>query len=270
MFLGKPRAGVPPLIFGFLAAPGGVYYWGIGALLVPYLMRKYGVPVDRISEVVAVATLPTLWFFLVSPVIDLGLRRRDWVILFSILAAVAGGSAIMNVQGSLLWLTVILLTGHITSSLVGAAAGALMSTVPPQERGQAAGWYQAGNIGGGSLTGGFLIWLADRVPLPMLAAVAAAAVLLPALAVFWIEEKPLPHLTAGPLFRAVFRDLSDLITARRTWLGLCYFLSPVNAGALGNLISSVGPDYHASSSVVALVTGAGASVLMGLGCALGG
>ena len=57
---------------------------------------------------------------------------------------------------------------------------------------------------------------------------------------------------------------------RRTWLGLAFFLSPVGTAAVTNLISSVGPDYHASGNEVALITGVVGGLLSSLACFLGG
>jgi MFS family permease len=53
-------------------------------------------------------------------------------------------------------------------------------------------------------------------------------------------------------------------------VGLVFFASPVGAGAVGNLISSVGRDYHASGTEVAWVSGLGGSVLLALGAFAGG
>jgi MFS family permease len=268
--LAIPPVAIHPWTFGFLSAPGGIFYWGISALLVPYLLRAHGVSVDRIAGVAAVATLPNLWSFLTSPIIDLGLRRRTWILLFAALTALCGWLAITGIAGSLAWLTVFLFAGNIAQCMIGNAVGALMSTVEPSVRGRAGGWYQAGNIGGGSLVGGALIGLAGHIPLSLLALVAALATFGPALVVLFIHETPLPHLAPKPLFAALFHDVWDVLRARRTWLGLAFFCSPAGTGALGNLISGVGPDYHVSGGLVAWLTGPAGSVLMGVGCAVGG
>jgi len=51
---------------------------------------------------------------------------------------------------------------------------------------------------------------------------------------------------------------------------LLFFLSPVGAGAVAGLISSVSPDYHAPNSEVAWVTGAGGGLLLAAGGLIGG
>ena len=247
-----------------------VYYWGLSALLIPFLLRKHDVPVDRIAEVVAVASIPWIWFFLWSPVVDLGLRRRTWILLASGLSAACGLAAVLESAGSLALLTTLLVAGNVTITWVTAAVGALLSTLNPGVRGQASGWTQAGGVGAGSLAGGAMIWLADAVSLPLLAAICAGLIFLPALAALQVVESSLPRLTAGPLFSALFRDVRDVLWSWRTLVGLFFFLSPVGAAAVGNLISSVGPDFHASAAEVAWITGAAGGVFTGLGAAFGG
>jgi MFS transporter, PAT family, beta-lactamase induction signal transducer AmpG len=260
----------PPWLFGLLAMPGGIAAWGLTALLIPYLLRKHGVPVDRIAEVVAIASVPNVWTFLAAPIVDLGRSRRFWLLLCAGLTALLGAAAILLSTGQLTWLTVALFVGTVTQGLASSSNGGLMTSVAEDERGRAGGFMQAGNIGAGAVSGGLMIGLAERVSLPWLAVLTALFIALPAVAAFWIDESPHPKLDLGPAFSALRIDVKDILSSRRTWLGLTFFLSPVGAGGLGNLISSVGPDYHASSDVVAWVTGAGGGLLMAFGALLGG
>jgi MFS family permease len=257
-------------MFGVLSLSSGAFYWGVTALLVPYLLRKHGVAVNEISEVAAIASLPNIWGFLTSPVIDLGFKRRTWVLLCVGLTGVCGWFAIAGISGSIPLLTALLFAGNVLVTMAQSAMGALMSTVDTSVRGRAGGWFQAGNIGGGSLVGGSLIWLSDRVSLPLLALAGVVTVCGPALIVFLIRELPIVRLTAKASFTALFEDMRLFLTSRRTWLGLAFFCSPIGTGALSNLISSVGVDYNASGDLVAFVTGVGGAILMGIGCALGG
>jgi len=269
--MSKPDpTGNPPWLFGFLAAPAGIYYWGVSALLIPYLLRKHGVPVNRIAGVVAIASIPNIWFFLWSPVVDLGLRRRTWILLSAALASLCGLVAILESAGPLIVLTSFLFAGNVSRALADSAIGAVMTTVRPEVRGRAAGWFQAGNIGAGALGGGATIWLAASAGLPLLAAFSASIIFVPALMALRVVETPHPRLAAGPLFSALFRDVWDVLSSWRTFLGLVFFASPVGVGALGNLISSVGPDYRASGAEVAWVTGLAGGLLTALGAVLGG
>lgn len=243
---------------------------GISTILMPYLLRKYSVPVDQIAGVVAVATLPAIWCFLWSPLADAGLRRRTCVLLSALVSGIAGALAILSVHGPLPWLTLLLFLSNAFSGLLGSANGALLTAMPVSLRGTAAGWYQAGNMGAGAIGGGVVIWLADHAALPVVAFAIAAATILPSLAALLIEE-PVPLRRAiGPQISGLFRDLRDVFLSRRTWLGLVFFLSPVGSAAIGNLISGVGPDYHASGAEVMWVTGIAGGLLSAAGCFVGG
>jgi MFS family permease len=183
---------IPPWLFAPLAAVHGIAYWGVCALVIPYLLRKHGVAVDRIAGVVATASIPTFCYFLWAPIIDLGLRRRTWILLCSGAVALCSTLAVAGSAGSLTWVTIFLTASNAIGSVGSAAIGALMAAQPAAIRGRASGWFQAGNVGLGSLGGGAFIWLADRMGLPALSCAVAAAVFLPALAAYRVTEPPPP------------------------------------------------------------------------------
>ncbi len=137
-------------------------------------------------------------------------------------------------------------------------------------RGRASGWYQAGNLGGGALGAGAAIWLSGIMPLPLLAACCGCMVFLPALAALFISEESLLRMAIVPRFRALGHDVWDVLRSPATLVGLVFFLSPVGSSAVANLISSVGPDYHASDAQVAWVSGVAGGLLSALGCMIGG
>jgi PAT family beta-lactamase induction signal transducer AmpG len=68
----------------------------------------------------------------------------------------------------------------------------------------------------------------------------------------------------------MWHDMRDLLRSPRTLTGLLFFLSPVGSAAVMNLISGVGPDYHASGAEVMWVTGVGGGLLCALGSVIGG
>jgi PAT family beta-lactamase induction signal transducer AmpG len=268
--VGDRRRSVPAWIFFFLAAPFGAFYWGISTRLIPYLLRKGGTDVTAISHIVAIAGLPMTWGFLMAPLVDLGLRRRTWVLAGAGAVAVCALLAILGVNGSVAAVTALLLTGVVANGLRGSASGTLMASMPPHLRGSAAGWSEAGGIGLGAVAGGGLIWLAQHTSLPVLALVAAGITFAGALAVLRVPETPHPPLAMGPLLRELVTNVRQMVWSRRALFGTIFFLSPVGAGGVGSLITSVGPDYHASGDIVALVSGLGGGLAMGLGCLIGG
>jgi PAT family beta-lactamase induction signal transducer AmpG len=260
----------PPWVFGIVQIPWGAFN-AVITVLMPFLLRKHGIPVDKIADVVAIASIPNFWYFLWSPVVDIGLRRRTWILMAAGVSALCAWIAIAWAAASLPQLTALLFAGNIVSMLLSSSCGAILSTtIDPLKRGRASGWYNAGNLGGGALGAGLAIWLAGLIPLISLAFASAAIVFLPALAALSLFEERPPRLAPAVLFRAMGRDVWDLLRAPATWAGLVFFLSPVGSAAIANLISSVGPDYHASDAQVAWVSGIAGGLLSALGCVLGG
>jgi PAT family beta-lactamase induction signal transducer AmpG len=259
----------PPWLFGLLSIPYG-FSNAIIVILAPYLLRSHGVPVDRIANIVAVATLPTVWFFLYSPAVDLGLPRRVWVFLAAGLAAVFSGAGIAVSTISLTAVTVFFFAASAVAGLLSAANGALMTGLDPHVRGRASGWYQGGNLGAGTVGGGVSIWLADRLNVPLLAILTGVLIFLPALAAARIQEVPLPHKRLWPTLADVGRDLRRLVRSRRSWFGLMFVLSPVGSAAVANLISGLGPDYKAPAAEVLWISGIGGGLLTVLGSFIGG
>jgi len=258
-----------PWLFGLLFIPYGVAS-AVNTLLVPYVLRQQGIPVDRIAGVVAVAAIPTVWSFLCSPLVDLGPKRRSWILFAALGSGIAAGVALLSIHLSLAIVTALLFTSSTFSGLYGAASGAVLTTLPASVRGQAGGWVNAGNLGGGALGGGLLIGLADAVRLPILAVCVTLLVALPAVAALLIHEAPRAREAFLPLVKNVARDLKDVFKSRRTLFGLIFFLSPAGSAAVANLISSVGPDYKASDHEVLLISGIAGGLLSAFGSFAGG
>jgi len=256
-------------MFGVVVLPYG-FTSSVTNLLIPYLLRKYGMPVDRIAPIVAIAILPAIWSFLWSPLADTGLRRRSWALISALCAGVAAGVAILGIHGSATLLTALLFLSNAFVGLLSSACGALLTVMPASMRGRSAGWYQAGNVGGGAIGGGAVIWLADHATLTVVALSISGAMILPALAALLIEEPPPVQHAIIPQLKGMAHDLRELLRSPRTWLGLVFFLSPVGTAAIGNLISGLGPDYHTSGNEVMMVTGFAGGLLGAFGCYIGG
>ncbi len=251
-----------PWLFGFLGFPIGFSY-GVQTILMPYLLRKAGVPVDRIAGAVAVSCIPYIWYFLWSPLADSGLPRRAWVLISVTGAGLTASAAVLNLNASLTTLTALLFLMSAFAGLLSSANGPLLAAVPETQRGKVAGHYNMGTWGAGAIGGGATIWLADNASLPTLAIAIAAVMIAPGLVALCIQEPtPVRHAYVSQV-RAIFKS-------PRTWLRLLFFLSPVGSAAVGTLISGLGPDYQASSTEVLWVSGMAGGMLNATGSFLGG
>ena len=240
----------------------------VTVLLIPYLLRKHGATVDQIGGIVAVANLPMIWAFLWSPLADAGPQRRVWIVVAALGTGLAACAAILNAGKSHATLTALLFLMNAFGGLLSSSCGALLSAMPTELRGHAAGWYQGANTGGAAIGGALLIWLADRVGLGTLALVSLTAMLLPMIAVLRVIEPQAVdnHKTTG----GFLRDIRTMFLSRRAWIGLVFLLSPVGSAAAGHLISGMGQDYNASGTVVVWVTGIGGGLLAATGSLIGG
>jgi MFS transporter, PAT family, beta-lactamase induction signal transducer AmpG len=259
-----------PWLFGIASMPYGCFN-GLVAVALPFLLRQRGVSVDRIATISATVQLPTIWYFLWAPVVDIKLRRRTWVVVLSLASVACAGAALAsNVGSSFRLVTALLILASVFNQPVSSAIGGLVATVMPDRlRGRTGGWSQAGILGGGIAAGVLIVWLGGVAPAGVVALVAAAMIAVPAVAVMAVRE---PAPSSGDershLLRMA-RDTWAMLRRRDVWLGFAFFLSPIGAGALMNLFSAVGQDFHASSNVVILAV-AIAGVLTPAGALAGG
>jgi MFS transporter, PAT family, beta-lactamase induction signal transducer AmpG len=258
-----------PWLFGLLSVSFGLTTT-VSSLLMPYLLRQVGVPVERIAYVGAIALVPSVWSFLWAPLADCGMRRRSWVLLSAAAASLAGASAVLSAHGSVVWLAALLFLSNASIGLHGAATGALMCALPPHLRGRSAGWSQAGNIGAGAVGGGMFIWLLDQAGRQWVAVAIVAATILPSLAAVLIDEPAPVRRAITALVTDLFQDMRSIVFSRRTWLGVFFFVSPAGSFALVNLISGLAPDFRASGTEVAWITGVGGGLLTAAGSFAGG
>lgn len=261
----------PPWIFGLTNIPYGVSGTYVG-IAVPFLLRKAGLPLETIAAVCAISFLPNAYQLFWAPIVDLGIRRRSWLILCSALGAIClAATMFIDVHAHLFQYELVLVAGTALVGLVSSCNGALVSTtVDPLRRGQAAGWVNAGNLGAAALGGGLVLTLANNVSMSAAAIALALVTFLPSLVSLAIDEPPpakdpiLEHL--GKMRSEVWRAVS----ARRGWTGLLFCISPVGTVALTNLFSGMGTDYHASNQVVELVTGYGGGFITAAGALASG
>jgi MFS transporter, PAT family, beta-lactamase induction signal transducer AmpG len=258
-----------PALFALLVLPYA-FTASVTVLLMPYLLRKHGASVDQIAGIVAVANLPTIWAFLWSPLADAGPQRRVWIVLAALGAGLAAFAAILNIEASRLMLTSLLLIMNIFGGLLSSACGALLSAMPSQLRGHAAGWYQGANTGGAAVGGALLIWLADRTGLGALALLSLAAMVLPTTAVLCVTERSVAERADSSNPGNFIHDIRAIFLSPRAWIGLVFLLSPVGSSAAGHLISGMGQDYRTTGTVVVWVTGIGGGLAAAAGSLIGG
>ena len=150
-----------PLVFLLLIIPFGAASGFLGVTIV-YLLGKAGVDPVTIAVLTGLSFLPHTFKFLYAPLVDLTLTRKKWFVIASFTSAlgIALLGAIPATEDGLPWLRVLVVTGNFATALLSMSVESLMAyNTAPREMGRTAGWFQAGNLGGGGLGGGLPLCL---------------------------------------------------------------------------------------------------------------
>jgi hypothetical protein len=116
-----------PWLFGLLILPLGIYAGFIWTAL-PFLLSKAGLPIAQIARINAILQIPPILMFLWTPVVDVKLRRRTWLVLgasatalFMLVACQLLGTPHVTL------LTALLFAAGVIVALVMASCGGLMA-----------------------------------------------------------------------------------------------------------------------------------------------
>lgn len=269
---------IAPWVFTLLIAPFGMLGGFLGVTLA-YQLGQAQVSTEAIAGLIAISYAPQTWKFLWAPIVDLTWTRRGWY--FAALLTMVGGLLAMGWFGSdgraLGVLTVVVVAANLASTVIGMAVESLMAHATPDEKkGRAAGWFQAGNLGGGGIGGGLALWLIQDRGLSVTASAASlAAICLLCGAPLLRMPEPAPSAAHAELdyrahLRTLWADLWGLVRSRMGALGMFICFLPMCTGAAANLWSPLASEWQATANTVAFVNGAMGGVIAALGCMLGG
>jgi hypothetical protein len=260
-----------PWLFGVLILPQGIYL-GFVTTVLPFLFGKASVPIDRIARTTSLLSLPWIVCFLWSPLVDVWLRRRTWLVIWALATALCLGVSLPLVNAANLNLvTLLALAGAISASLMLAACGGLIVTVlaaTAQPKGAA--WYEAGKLAGSALGAALLLWLGEHLPRVFLGAVSCLVTAAPALAGFTIwEEKPRNPARFKTRITEIRNQLRGLARDPAKRWGLFLIASPVGTGAALTLFPALAHSYGVGTSGVIWTNGVGGGGILALGSLCG-
>jgi PAT family beta-lactamase induction signal transducer AmpG len=269
--MGDPRRWPTPWVFSLLILPLGMYVGFIWTAL-PFLLSRAGVPLEQIARIAALLQLPPILMFLWTPIVDVKLRRRTWLVLGASATALCVWVACSLLGAShLKLLTAFLLSGGVVVALVMASCGGLMVTMlPASAQAKASAWNQAGNFGGGVLGAAVVLWLVERFSLPVVGLATAALVALPAYVAFTIAE-PLP--IASPWFRGRFAEirregLAMLRSPKRRW-SVLLLIAPGSTCAAQSLLPALASHYGVGGTGVMWTNGVAGGIVLAAGALCG-
>jgi MFS family permease len=166
-------------------------------------------------------------------------------------------------------LTGLVLLNGFATTFVGMTTEALMAHAsPPEQRGLAAGWSQAGNVGGG-VVGGLALMLFQQTAIAWLPGVVVGLILAScSVVLLWFRPiHPVDRPTFGQSMKELVRDVRGIFWSRNGVLAVGLSLLPIGSGAAMNLFAAKNfiAEWHISPHLVPWLNGAlgGAGAMMG-------
>lgn len=290
----SPHARPPhPFLYFLLFLPFGATS-GFIMVTIGALAGKAHLPDSVIAGMVATNTLPHTWKFLWAPVVDTLWTARGWYISSNLVSSgviIALGFIPIG-AGTVDVMTTLIFINGVATTFVGMCTESLMARLtPPEQRGAAGGWSQAGNVGGATI-GGLGLMLADNLEYDFLPFVIVGGLLMSCSLVLSLVKEP-PPPDPRPRFadnlKALGKDLMALLVdpkrsdkVRPKWLlafppifiyalsgagilAITLSLMPIGSGGAQNLFAAMAPDWKADDTLVSLTNGiiSGGSAIVG-------
>jgi MFS family permease len=268
----QPPRHTPPFAFFFLVLPYGMSAgFVLGAVQFVLTHPPNNLSVEDASQVTALGLSASLYAFLWGPMIDVTLTRRRWYALG--LGSTVAMIILLNfipLRPSALLAGVVFLSQVATTWIQLPNGGLLAHTVAEDHKGRAAGWAQAGNVGGSGLGAGAGVWLTEHYSFHVAAAFVAALMAACLVALSLVPDVRTVHERYVDRMRTIFRDFWRMARTPIALLIICLVSSPIGAGGVSNVWISVAGDWRASPDLVALATGVLSSLVSIPGSVLAG
>lgn len=232
----------PPFLYFILFLPFGATSAFVGTTIVNIWSQDKTIGEAALGAMVAMNILPHTFKVLWAPVVDTVWNGRAWYIvgnLVSSAAILATGFVPISNHNMGLLTGLVLLNGFATT-FVGMTTEALMAHVcPPEQRGLAAGWSQAGNVGGG-IVGALALTLFQQTGVASLPAIVVSVVL--AMCSVVLVALPPIHPVDRPTFiesaKELGRDIKGIFWSRLGIMAAALSLLPIGSGAAANLFGA--------------------------------
>lgn len=240
---------------------------GLASGALTFLLRNEGVTPDRAASISALIMVPHTIYFLWGPITDFWMRRRTWIMVAAVAAAIALLAAFCQRSLAALWAVALLFLGACFGVIVAAACGGMMGAFTSEtSKRRASSAYQIGSLTIGAVAIFLLVSLADRFPLGALGCIVAAMVVLPAL--FALAAPPQSMIREHGARETVRRIGREFKSTFLRWEAIPYTLlivAPCASGAMIGLLPQLARDYGVSGSQVAWINGLGGALLTSAG-----
>jgi len=259
-----------PWIYGLMIAPSAVLANGVvqgGAL--GYLLSRQGVGSGGQAHMIFLLALPTSLYFLWSPITDFFVRRRTWVLLGGLGAAVlmAAGFHQRNLSGR--GAMSLMLISACCVQLVVSSCGGMMGAMRSERAKQVAGSaYQAGSMGFGALAASVLVWMSSRTSQDILGLMAAGMIGIPALfALAAPKQETIVTHGLGETMQRVWTECKATFFRKEAIPYIALLTFPMASGSAVGLLTGVAIQYRVSGDNVAWINGLLGGLLVAAGSA---
>ena len=266
---------VHPSLFFLLYLPYGAS-GSYPTVTLGYLLAQSHVSVAAIAAMGAISLLPQTWKALWAPVIDSTLSYKSWYLISAVTSALgmAATGFVPAGNASVVLIDWLVLAFSLASTLISMTTDGLIAyAMPLEKKGVAAGWAQAGNLGGGSIGGGLALYLAVHAHANWVGGVTMMAISLASCAGLLLVREPEHAHRAANILKTmlnIVKDVWSMAKSRLGYLAMVLLLLPAGTGSAANLWSAVADNWHASADIVALVTGVLGGIVSLVGSLLAG
>jgi MFS family permease len=232
------------------------------------------VPTAVIGALIALSVWPQTWKMLWAPLVDTAGNPKLWYGLGTSLvgATILLMSVLPMNRGEIGVVSTLIVVSSVASTLVSMSSEIFMANqTPPELRGRASGWSQAGNLGGAGIGGGLGLLLAEHLPYAWVSGAVLAAICLACWAgVLFLP--PLHRSAKAPSYvaeiKGVVMDVWAVAKSRLGYLALIIMVLPLASGAMP--WSAVASEWGASGDLVAMVNGVGGGIASMIGAMAAG
>jgi MFS transporter, PAT family, beta-lactamase induction signal transducer AmpG len=257
-----------PWVFGLMIAPSSVVANGViqGGILA-YLMSRQNISGLRASQIISLLTLPTTIYFLWSPITDFLVRRRTWLLLGSMCAAVLMVLGFEQKRLDSTSAIVLMFLSACCVQLVVSSCGGMMGALKSERSKRlASGFYQSGGLGFGAAAVFVLVMVFERGHSRMIPLLAGALIAVPALfALAAPKQEVVVEDGFGRTMRRIWGEFKDTFL---NWRAVPYTLTmlfPLASGAAIGLLTGVARSYGVGGQQVAWMNGLGGAALTAVG-----
>ncbi|MCK6598503.1 MAG: MFS transporter [Bdellovibrionaceae bacterium] len=266
-----------PVLWLILYIPFGALGGFVGVALT-FLATQSGLSITEGSLIIGSQLLVSWLKWLWAPMVDITFSPKKWYVFATVFSGlgVMAMSAVPLGKNTLVLLLIIIAVANLINSIVGMAVEAMIASLTPKDQiGRVSAWFQAGNLGGNGLGGGFGLFLIHTLPQPWMAGAVMGLLFISCC----LALIPLPHVIphaknqkAVDAVKTVVVSFWGMIKEKVGVMTALMCILPIATGAAQGVLAqaAVAGYWGAGAEQVGLVQGLLSGVITAFGCFLGG